>query len=143
MTTASVFATTAAAAESESERSVQTLFWMCRSFLLHAAMRWSTHNADSPALWPQALTYAEYLFNRTPSMSHGFSPLELLTNVCSDHRDLLRAHVFGAPVYVLDAALQDGKKLPKFSRRARVGQFLGFSPDHSTMVGLVRHLDSN
>ena len=50
------------------ERSVQTLFWMCRSFLLHAAMRWSTHNADSPALWPQALTYAEYLFNRTPSM---------------------------------------------------------------------------
>ena len=125
------------------ERSVQTLFWMCRTFLLHVAMRWSTHNADSPSLWPQALAYAEFLFNRTPSMSHGFSPLEILTNVVSDHRDLLRAHVFGAPTYVLDAALQDGKKLPKFSRRARVGQFLGFSPDHSTQVGLVRHLDSN
>ena len=124
------------------ERSVQTLFWSCRSFMLHAALRWSTNDADSPALWPQALLYAEFLFNRTPSMTNGHSPLERLTQRRSDNKDLLRAKVFGCPAFVLDARLQDGKKIPKFDKRARCGQFLGFSPETSTLVGLVRHLVS-
>ena len=124
------------------ERSVQTLFWMCRSFMLHTALRWSSNEADSATLWPQALLYAEFLFNRTPSIRNGYSPLERLTQRRSDHKDLLRAHVWGCPTYVLDARLQDGKKIPKFDRRARCGQFLGFSPETSTLVGLVRHLAS-
>ena len=57
-----------------------------------------------------------------------------------DFGGLYRAHVWGCPVFVLDAKLQDGKKLPKWNRRARMGQFLGFSRQHSSLVAMVRNL---
>ena len=57
------------------------------------------------------------------------------------HRSLLRSHVWGCPVYVLDPKLQDGKKQPKWDPRARRGMFLGVSKDHSTdNVGLILNL---
>jgi hypothetical protein len=40
-------------------------------------------------------------------------------------------------VYVLDAALQDGKKIPKWNPRTRLGLFLGFSDVHSSQVPMV------
>jgi hypothetical protein len=66
--------------------------------------------------------------------------LELLTKTKADHRDLLRSHVWGCPVFVLDPKLQDGKKIPKWNRRSRLGQFMGFSDEHSSLVANVRHL---
>ena len=66
--------------------------------------------------------------------------MELLTKNKADHRDLLRTHVWGCPTYVLDPKLQGDKKIPKFNRRARQAQFLGFSDQHSSLVALVRHL---
>jgi hypothetical protein len=71
------------------------------------------------------------------------TPLEVFTNTKSDHRDLQHAHVWGCPVFVLDPRLQDGKKIPKWNRRARLAQFVGFSPEHSTLVANVRHLQTN
>ena len=53
---------------------------------------------------------------------------------------LHRTHVFGCPAYVLDPKLQDGKKLPKWTPRSRRGQYLGPSPDHSTIVGRILNL---
>ena len=50
---------------------------------------------------------------------------------------LLRQHVWGCPVYVLDPRLQDGKKIPKWDPRVRRGQFLGFSGQHSSTIGLI------
>ena len=44
---------------------------------------------------------------------------------------------------MLDPKLQDGKKLPKFNRRARMGQFVGFSDEHSSLVAKVRNLSTN
>jgi len=35
---------------------------------------------------------------------------------------------------------QDGKKLPKWNRRSRAGQFLGFSKDHASTVALIRNV---
>ncbi len=52
------------------------------------------------------------------------------------------SHVFGCPVYVLDAALQDGKKIPKWNPRARLGRFLGFSELHSLQVPLVLNVST-
>ena len=43
-------------------------------------------------------------------------------------------------MYVLEPSVQDGKKLPKWNRRARMGQFLGFSSEHSSTVALVQNL---
>jgi hypothetical protein len=48
--------------------------------------------------------------------------------------------VWGCPVYVLEAKLQNDQKLPKWNRRVRLGQFVGFSDEHSSMVANVRHL---
>ena len=74
-----------------------------------------------------------------PNRYTGLTPLELLTKTKADHRDLLRTHVWGCPVYVLDPALQDNKKIPKWNKRARQAQFVGFSEQHS-LVAKVRHL---
>jgi hypothetical protein len=50
--------------------------------------------------------------------------------------------VFGCLVYVLDATLQDGHKLPKWAPRARLGVFLGFLTLHSSQVPLVMNVDA-
>jgi hypothetical protein len=124
------------------ERAVQTLFWCARTFLLHTALRWDQYGCADTNLWPQAVLYAEWLYNRTPKMTTCMSPMELLTHRRSDHRDLLRAKVFGCPSFVLDASLADGKKIPKFRSRSKVGQFCGFSDQHSSVVGLIRNLST-
>jgi hypothetical protein len=66
--------------------------------------------------------------------------LELLTKSKADPHDLIPAHVWGCPAIVLEPQLQNNKKLPKWNRRARVGQFLGYSDEHSSLVANVRHL---
>ncbi len=43
-------------------------------------------------------------------------------------------------MYVLEAKLQNDQKLPKWNRRARLGQFVGFSDEHSSLVANVWHL---
>ena len=124
------------------ERAVQTVFWKARHMMLQCALRWDLEGAADPSLWPQALLYACWLYNRIPKMETSYSPLELLTSRRDDHHDLLRAKVWGCPAFVLDPVLQDGKKLPKFKARARVSQFMGFSEDFSSLVGQVRNLKS-
>jgi hypothetical protein len=54
---------------------------------------------------------------------------------------LQRCRVWGCPVYVLDATLQDGKKIPKWHPRSRRGYFLGFSSAHSSTVGKVLNIN--
>ena len=75
-----------------------------------------------------------------PSYVMGLSPLEIFTSSTSDQEDLKRAHVFGSTVYILDPKLQNGKKIPKWNRRSRRGQFLGFSPNYSFLISMVRNL---
>ena len=58
------------------------------------------------------------------------------------HDDLRRTHVWGCPVYVLEPALQDGKKIPKWDPRARLGMFMGFSQVHSSLVPLVLNVST-
>jgi len=43
-------------------------------------------------------------------------------------------------VYVLEVQLQNDQKLPKWNRRARLGKFVGFSDEHSSLVANVWHL---
>jgi hypothetical protein len=47
----------------------------------------------------------------------------------------------GSPVFVLDPALQDGKKIPsKWNPRSRLGMYLGNIPVHSSTVAIVLNL---
>ncbi len=43
----------------------------------------------------------------------------------------------GAALYVLEPELQDGKRIPKWFPRARLGMFVGLSLVHSSLVPLV------
>ncbi len=50
--------------------------------------------------------------------------------------------MFCCPVYVLDAALQDGHKISKWAPRAHLGFFLGFLTLHSSQVPIVMNVDT-
>jgi len=97
--------------------------YMARTFMVHSSLHW-----------------AEY--NRLPYSDSGLTPMELLTRSKANHRDILRCHVWGCPVFVLDPKLQNDQKLPKWNRRARMGQFLGFLDEHSSLVANVRNLST-
>ena len=51
--------------------------------------------------------------------------------------------MWGFPDFVLHTKLQDNQKIPKFDRHSRIGQFLGFSDEHSTLIAMVRNLATN
>ena len=80
------------------------------------------------------------MYNRVPQQNSGLTPLEMVSSCKSDHKELMRTHVWGCPCYVLDPKLQNNKKLPKWNRRVRLGQLVGFSKQHSSTVALVRNL---
>ena len=124
----------------EAERSIQTVMYMARSFMIHVALHWGEDQSDDLSLWSFAVDYAAWLYNLIPQRRSGITPIEFASKTKSNHLDLNRAHVWGCPCYVLEAKLQDNQKLPKWNRRARMGQFLGFSKEHSSTVALVRNL---
>jgi hypothetical protein len=119
------------------ERAIQTVVWNARTMLTHAQIHWP--DSFDANLWPFAMDYATWIYNRTPGDS-GFAPIELVSGILLDCHQLRRCRVWGCPSYVLDPRLQDGRKIPKWEPRARQGQFLGFSKTHSTTVGLIRNL---
>jgi hypothetical protein len=73
---------------------------------------------------------------RVPNVKSGLTPLEIITREWSDYKDLLRCHVWGCPVFVLEAKLQNDQKLPKWNRRG-MGEFVGFSDKHSSLMANV------
>ena len=117
------------------ERNIKTVASWARSNMLHSAYHWPEHAAIK--LWPLALGYAVWVFNHLPRVDTGLCPDEMWSQTRTTHDDLRRAHVWGCPVYVLEPELQDGKKIPKWQPRARLGMFMGFSHAHSSLVALV------
>ena len=123
------------------ERSIQTIFNWSRAMLLHFVMHWPQEAKLS--LWPYAVSYAVWLWNNMPEASTRLSPQEIFSGVSNDdYRHVQRARVFGCPVYVLEAGLFHGKKVPKWKRRSRRGVFLGFSRGHHSTVALVLNPDT-
>ncbi len=83
------------------------------------------------------MKHAVWLYNRIPNCLSGLTPLELIMKSKADHQDLLCSHVWGCPAIVLESQLQNDQKLPKWNRRARIGQFLGCSDQHLSLVANV------
>jgi hypothetical protein len=120
------------------EKAIRTISESSRAMMLHAALHWPEQM--SLDLWPFAIDYAVYLWNRMPRMDSGVSPLELFCG-CKVDTDVLRtSRVWGCPAYVLDPTIQDGKKLPRWKPKSRRGQFLGRSKIHASTIGLIRNL---
>ncbi len=115
------------------ERHIRTLSESSRAMLLHAMLRWRWVTLH---LWPYALHHASYLHNHLPTPKTNKSRTEAFAQ--TDHLQTFEhLHTFGCPVYVLDAALQGHGKLPRYTKRARIGIYLGHSPQHAGNVALV------
>ena len=123
------------------ERSIQTIAHWARSMMLHSALHWPDQ-ADIK-LWPFAMQHAAFIWNNLPDETSGLAPIEYLTGSRLASYDCLRQlHVWGCAVFVLDPKLQDGKKLPKWKPRSRLGQYLGVAPGYSSSVGYILNLDT-
>lgn len=123
------------------ERALQTTTKWALAMMMHQLVHWPTQ--FDPALWPFALEHAVHIWNNMPRERAGLTPNELFAGIKIPQNDaILRSRVWGCPVYVLDPKLQDGKKLPKWKKRSRVGVYLGVSPGHSTTVGRVLNIDT-
>ena len=123
------------------ERGIQTVQNMARSMLLHAALHWT--EIYDPELWPFAMTHAAFIYNHIPQQDLGFlSPIEVYCKTVINCTYLRRLRVWGCPVYVLSPKLQDGRKIPKWEAKARLGQNLGVSENHSSTINLIRNLST-
>ena len=123
------------------ERMQASLNSWTRSSMIHQLLNWP--EVYDQALWPLAMEQAVFLWNNMPRKESGLSPVEIFTGTkCANHDALLNAKVWGCPAYVLDPKLQDGKKLPKWKPRSRVGVYVGTSPNHASTVGRILSLNS-
>jgi Reverse transcriptase (RNA-dependent DNA polymerase) len=124
------------------ERRIRELQQTARTMLIHAQRRWPT--AISANLWPYAMRLANDALNATPriKVTDNQSPLSLFAGASVDSNPI-HWHHFGCPVYVLDNALQGSTGLfNKWRSRARVGVYLGRSPQHARSVALVLSLET-
>jgi len=119
------------------ERMIGTITRRARTMLLHAMRLWPDIITED--LWPFALKLAVDIHNSTPGPS-GLSPDEIFSGQKSTKNRLADFHPFGCPVFVLQASLQDGHKLPKWKPRSRMAVYLGHSPNHATTVPLVLNI---
>jgi hypothetical protein len=118
------------------ERYSQTIFNWARAMLLHNILHWPQQARLN--LWPYAVDYSVWIWNKLPDASIRLAPLEKFAKASfPDYSHLHGTRVFGCPVFVLHPTLQDAKKLPKWQKKSWKGIFLGFSPQHSTNVYLV------
>ena len=102
--------------------------------MLHGLHKWSS--MLSVHLWPYGLQMANDICNSTPCKGSDITPIELFSGVTICPK-LKHYHSFGCPTYVLDKELQAQKSLPKWRSIARLGIYLGPSPNHSRSVSLV------
>jgi hypothetical protein len=117
--------------------------YMVQTFMVHASLHWTERGSDNLSLWSFAVKHLVWVYNRFLNVRLGLTPLELITRECSDYKDLLHFHVWGCPVFVLEAKLHNDQKLPKWNQRARMSQFVDFSDKHSSLVANVRHSSTN
>jgi hypothetical protein len=125
------------------ERAIQTIMYMAQTFMVHASLHWTERGLDNLSLWSFTVKHLVWVYNRVPNVRLGLTPTELITREPSDYKDLLHCHVWGCPVFVLEAKLQNDQKLPKWNQQTQMGQFIGFSDKHSSLVANVHHLSTN
>jgi hypothetical protein len=121
------------------EKPIRDLSEQAREHLLHAKARWPS--AIEINLWPYALRNANDIRNTIADKDDGSSPLERFCR--TEVRPKLRHnHTFGCPIFALNSRLQDGKAIPKWNPRARLGINLRHSPPHARSVNLVLKLNT-
>ena len=112
---------------------------MAHATLLHVHLH--SPNEFDTNLWLFAMDCTVCICNHLPaSIKDGWCPEEIFSGMILGASPLQHLKAFGSPVCVLDPQLQDGKKIPKWQPRLHLGQFLGFSKEHSSAVGLIKNV---
>ena len=119
----------------QAERGIRTIMSIARTMMIHAGIHWPDMAQSS--LWPMAVQHATLLWNLVPDPGTGLSPSDLFTKTRWPQRKFHDFHVWGCPVYVLDKALQDGHKIPRWKPRSERTVYMGQSKLHSSQVPLV------
>ena len=114
---------------------------MARTMMIYANKRWP--EAITTNLWPYAIWMANDSINATPWIKNDgkLPPIQVFAKTAVSENPKHWYH-FGCPVYVLDSHLQQGRRPPggKWEERARIGAYLGRSPQHSRHVALVLNI---
>jgi hypothetical protein len=118
------------------ERRIKEIQEGARTMIIHANHRWK--NSVNAHLWPYAVRMASDQINSTPNMQRDDkqSPMQVFART-DVHCNVKHWHHFGSPVYVLERELQTNAPFDKWRARAKVGIYLGRSPQHSRNVALV------
>lgn len=119
----------------QAERAIRTIMSIARTMMIHAGIHWP--DMARASLWPMAVAHACYVWNHVPDADTGLSPIDIFTKTRWPQRKLMDLHVWGCPVYVLDKALQDGKKIPRWKPRSERTVYMGTSRQHASTVPLV------
>lgn len=59
----------------EAERAIQTIVYMARYYMVHAALHWGVDGSDDLNLWPFAIDHACTIYNLLPHRSTGLTPV--------------------------------------------------------------------
>ena len=125
---------------SRAERAIQTIMSISRAMMMHCFLHWP--DMEDTSLWPMAVNHAVYIWNHVPDPSTGLCPADLFTKTKFEQSKLHDIHVFGCPVYVLDKAIADGKKIPRWKPRSRRCMYLGRSASHASSVPILLNPDT-
>jgi hypothetical protein len=121
------------------EQNIQTIMPIARTMMLHAAVHWP--DVADACLWPMAVQHAVFLHNHMPDPATGISPHDIFTRSPWEQRKFHDLHVWGCPVYCLEKAMHDGKKLLRWKPRLHRTMSMGLSAKHACTVPLVLNLD--
>ena len=120
---------------------IRELQELTRAMLVHASRKWK--GSITTNLWPYALRMANEVYNNSPcfQLQNKMTPLQRVSGT-SVQVNKKHFKTFGCPVYVLDNQLQLGKPFAKWKERARMGIYLGQSPQHNRNIALVLNRDN-
>jgi hypothetical protein len=98
------------------KRNIQTIMAIARTMMLHSVIHWP--DVADACLWPMAVKHDVFLLKHMPNPQPGISPHDIFTQSCWEQRKFHDLHVLGCPVYCLEKAMRDGKKLPQWQPRS-------------------------
>ena len=105
------------------ERAIRTVTTCGRTILIHTIL----HNRKEVGLdlWPFAMDYAVYLWNKMHKKDGSNSPEETFSSIKSDYSAIREAKCWGCPAYVLDPKHQDGEKVTTMESEIEIGSISG------------------
>ena len=110
------------------ECTINTVVTVSRTMLMQAALI-CPENILSTDLWPMAMDYAVWVYNRIPDMQYGLFAIEIWSWSRFERvsQTLSNCHVWGCPTYVLEQKFQNtGVNIPKWYPRSLKGINMGF-----------------